>query len=326
MAYEAGQCLLVNIEDSLRERLVGETFVADFFRSCASAFDPVRGSAPKDVSRLVDDARMGNLPGALRPLVRENRVTKASWDGSRWSTTVTWHGFFAHHLDFGQVSRRGLPIPPQVRLMSRESVNTLLDAMQQRAPQWWQAAGNNGGHLGMPPELGSTCWVSSADSETSGAKSPWSEPTDADGANFSLGLGCELDACLLRYHFDATSARIAAKDDVARPTFADLGNKWFRVRDVSPRGRHHAEWQWGTTAHIGAENTGTRPHTKGCPERTVQAMPIGLLSGLTIEFLGLVKNANKTIDQQRHLANMLGRRKISAVHGRLKRLLKRFDP
>ena len=95
---------------------------------------------------------------------------------------------------------------------------------------------------------------------------------------------------LLRLTFSAAEVAGISGHEMARPTFADLGNSRFRIHQTSPRAEAFAAQGWGTTTHLGKFGNPTYSEYTGNCERVSSALPIVELPSLTVELLGKVRN------------------------------------
>lgn len=307
-----GDAVLVNMLDSLNERLVDRDFLRGFFARCVVEFDADPGADPVRHIRVVSVGLDGG-----EPLQRRSRA--AADDGESLSTLVKWGDWYTYHLDRDKLlsdARDSIPeFPPDNS--DQAAVETLLQSVCAR-PAWWKE-GPNEAHLGPPLLHGGNCWVSTSDHD---AVLGVEHGGDGTPLQLSCGLGLEYsdNTWLVRYTFRSSDVRDAIGEDVARPSFWDLGNQWFRVLTGSPFGRACAGLQWGTSAHLLSTRESERD---GRPERVTLRLPFAKLPSLAVELVGKVASdkALPLLSEEDFLALLLGKRKIDHVMDELRAVL-----
>lgn len=299
-----GQIILVNMWDSVREKLVSKDFMARFLFDCVL----LKERDPKPALDIFKKVCMELASSGSSNYLRAAKKKASSMEGNDWTTVTDWITWWRHHVDRVRVQTDlgeaipALPCRSSTLVDVRELVKRLC-----KLPKWWkEARPEDGGWLGLPANFPSNCWVS-CDAFPDDAKAPRYAADDvATSARDALGLiNRQQNDLLVRYRFDAGSVRMLAGDEVARPTFADLGNERFRVRHNSKRGREFASQGWGATVHLGKLAQRPRAPVTGLPERVTCALPIGELKGLGLEVLGFVSNKLATSRDEEFLWNLL---------------------
>jgi hypothetical protein len=299
-----GQCLLINLHDSLiEESLIKPEQAREFLARCERIW--VDSGRTEEASRCAQQAALGEIEGTEGPLMRTCRITDASHDQTNWRNVVSWRGFFGHQVERTLLEDHGFDIAPSDPEADDDSISQLIDDLATLGT-WWQ----QGARLGRPPAEGSTCWVSAPDLDPQDFDEPLSDPLLASKENSRLGLGHKHPAWLLRYEFDAPSARAAVLDDVARACVLDVGNEWFRVFNPDVRARENASKGWGCTAQTSADEPLKQA---GRSERVTHALLIESLSKLRVDCLGQVTPTPQPVTQMTFRDTLLGTRSLEAL-------------
>lgn len=99
---------------------------------------------------------------------------------------------------------------------------------------------------------------------------------------------------LLRLNFAASSLAKLESCEVARPTFSDLGNSHFRVRQSSKRAEEYYAAGWGATVHLAKFGPSAFDEITGVAERISSSLPLSGLDSLDVTFLGKVEGNRGT--------------------------------
>ncbi len=305
-----GRMHLVNIWDSCEENLLTPKLLRAFLKQAADLWKSRRGTTVIDpCMALAKTGERRNVRGKFAFL----RIATISMGSSTaghgtWSRIDRWDSFYRFHLAVSLKSTPipGVPIlsnPPHPR--SKMSIQRDLNRVIAR-PDWIAENAT----LGLPVHLPANCWV---------ADTPIVEADeDMHCANLNRderGLKYDLNDHLVAYEFDFASAVAAANTEIARPTFADGGNDRFRVKDISGEGRMLALNQWGSTVHLGKLAVEAGPdRMHGASERVTCGLPIAVLSGLRILYLGRVTEprGNTVHDDNQAFVRVLLRKRSRA--------------
>ena len=274
-----GPSFLANVVGTADEGLLSTAQIADFFRRCAQA----RDGNPS--ARAMVHARAISIGGdGGTPLRRRHRAPAD--DGNRLSTVVDWQTWYLYHLDADRLATRvSHPLTSSPGAAEDPDALARFIAAVCAEPVWWQT-GAHEACLGAPWAIEGSCWLSTHELDAGHGLPDEDRNGSAYQVASALGLVFAPDTWLLRYTVDAAQARAASGSAFGRPSFADGGNAWFRVRNPSTWGRHCAGRHWGNTTHVTRGGSATRD---GRPERVVLRMPIGRLPGLQVSLLGKVQ-------------------------------------
>lgn len=200
-----------------------------------------------------------------------NLPAHASHAAVFWTTVVSATVWVEFHLDKSKPSTKALPkFPPGRDPAFQQKFDSLVSQ-----PDWFAPPTDNGGAwLGRPAQDGANCWVSCTE-----INADFQLPSDSLNGSArrvveALGLmpTTPFDS-YVRYEVDAAQLRSTATRDACRPSFADLGNAWFRVSTCTPRAKHYASHGWGSTVDLSAVRARESDDT-GHPERVAASIPI----------------------------------------------------
>jgi len=141
--------------------------------------------------------------------------------------------------------------------------------------------------IGRPLPEPANCWIAS-DRFAPDPDAPAYPDDNGTQARDELGLvHCRDGSFLLRLRFPSDAVARSGDSEMARPSFADLGNSRFSVRQISARAAIYAAAGWGATVHLGKFANGSSDIT-GTSERVTRPLRAASLS-IAVEFLGPVR-------------------------------------
>ncbi len=265
----AGLPMLINALDSVAERLVDPAFVRDFLADLATERDRTPGEDwPHAAARVCK-----GVPQSVRPdgyMRRAADVADAPASVPTWTTVVADTVWYEYHLAVSHKVR--VPRPPFPMQPNEDFVENFRAMVA--GGGWFEAAGRrDGAWLGMPSAFRDNCWVSCTALDDAAVIESKSVAGPARRVAEALGLmpRTPFSGCV-RYSVDA--ARLGSlRDDAVRPTFADLGNQWFRVKPRTDRGLGYTAAGWGCTANLSAVRAG-KAGDDGRPERVIESFPV----------------------------------------------------
>ena len=322
-----GQILFANLHDSITAKLVSPTFVAEFFRECLAGKSLGAASAQAAIVGASLSVDAHNTPRFLR----KSRVRSTSLLGMHFRHVSAWSSFWVYHHDAHHVAKL-IPsgIPAVSSGLTRSQVGAAQQYMTQAigVPGWSQVKGRNGakddGFFGLPLPAPSSCWIST-DAFDSTTTPHVVGIDDATDARDSLGLiDNQKDAVLVRYSIEAAAAYHSVIGDMAVPTFADVGNTRFRVRDKSVRARMYRSQEWGSTVNLASLPKHRRLRVTGLPERVSRALKIREQSVLRAEVLGFVscnRGSTPHDNDDAFATYLIGSRKLDSMIDRVLRAL-----
>jgi hypothetical protein len=264
----AGRLFLANVLDSLSERLVSESFTREFFSALAVEMS---GKRARDFPIAVTRVCLGKA--GPRTFVRSSSSTVPGSDtplATHWTSLISMTDWAFYHCR--QHLPDGRPVPAFPPAADASSLSAFADLI--RDGDWIRPDAS-----GEPPTMGvpgMNCWVSTEDLDGGQGIPPSSVRGSglrvADAAGLPPKSGSPFDSWV-RCEFIAEAVEAELKRSPLRPTFADLGNAWFRVRTDSPRAAHYAACGWGSTVNLTVVRARRRGDT-GRPERVMPAIPL----------------------------------------------------
>lgn len=291
-----GRVIAANMLASLREALVSNDMLRDILLDCAETAAASAGSEPVFV---VQDVCAGFGIRANRRLRLARQVIAAA--GSTLSTTMRTDDFVNFIVDTPyKAGTTGVPValplePADSDDASIQEYRELL-AEVTTLPDW----AGPGSTLGRPV-VSANCWITTDEFGEEPGPPDYGLDTGTKSRD-ALGLvDCVEGAYLLRVAFSDASLAALTTYEIARPTFADLGNTRFRVSQSSPRAARYAAAGWGATVHLGKFGDSTYSNVTGASERVTSALRVRELSAV-VSFLGRVTSTRGNGTNDNHEA------------------------
>jgi hypothetical protein len=272
-AERPGLLFLANALDSIHAGLATDVDVRELLEDLSEEIAHSSDKWPKALDRVCRGK--AKAPSLRRPsgYVRSTgKSGKAIHEAPEWTSVISMTQWVEHHLDKVKPSAKRLPKFPAGRDPAFENQFKNLTAKF-----GWQVEPTHAGGAwqGRPAADGANCWVTCTDLDPPPTTAPVSSPKKS-ARRVAESLGIKPTSpfeSYVRYTIDAAQVRAVPMADARRPTFADLGNDWFRVRASSTRAVHYAEHNWGSTVHISALRAGGKDDV-GRPERVVTSIPV----------------------------------------------------
>ncbi len=282
-----GKMHLINMWDSCEDSLIAKPVLRNFLSTCITEWSKNPTKMINEIFEMV--CQQKNRGGQFK-FLRQARVPTVhhSTGHTTWSRIDRWDSFFEYHLTdkFKSAAPVGIPIlpnpPPLGRMQQiRRNLKLVINHSDWR---------KSGATLGRPASDPCNCWISDAPVHF---KNP--DESCADANRDQRGLDYALSQSharpertqLIAYSFARDSAVSAADGVVARPGFADGGNKRFRAYDPGVEGRNLADIGWGATLHLEKFASNDHPEQMfGTSERVVPGLLISNLHDLKVEYLG----------------------------------------
>jgi hypothetical protein len=283
-----GRLVIINFRDSIRQKLVDANTAQRLLSRCVSHLNlqaSLSAEDRKDIALVFQEVCKGLDTDVEPPFVRSCHQQSQANDGDEWSTIVGYTTFADALVDHTKLSAASAaPVEKNfTKLTKRKIQRALKDVLLNRA--WVDSAlPVVGAHLARPIR-GTNCWISSRAFDTGLVTAPEDTGDIAWQTRRSTGLPADnlADRWALRFRFSAKAARQSINNQVARPTFADNGSEWFRVREYSTNDSHYASLGWGHTQNILHQPSLPRV---GRPERVAPPLAIDRLVKLEIDVLG----------------------------------------
>ena len=282
-----GKMHLCNLWDTCEEGLVSPSHVKRFLRACVAERKRYPSRSPLDIFEKTCEKK--DRSGKLL-FLRQSKVatTHLSNGRERWSNVARWDSFIRYHVTdtFKSAPPPGIPVLPDPPAPGAIRRTRKALARVIGHPSWKRT----GGTIGKPAHLPSNCWVSDEAVTLRGADDPCADLIrDQRGLEYALvgNPSSPYRTHLVAYIFDRGDVIALAGGEVARPTFADGGNKRFRVHDPGSDGRRLARLGWGATVNLERLAANEDPSMMhGGSERVVPSLPIDSLGSLDVEYLG----------------------------------------
>lgn len=283
-----GRALVVNMLDSHTDALYSTSNLRAFLFDCARTYDDKLTVGANPVG-IVEDVSGGYGIGGRNYLRQFNQGMFSPTDTQRLSHTMKTESFNRFVVDTRyKTAASGLPIV--LPAVPTNSPAGMLDYRKRLAdvtsdPVWYAPTAS----IGRPLPFRSNCWITT-DYFGPDKDAPPYPDNAATEVRDELGLIEHQDgAFLLRLSFAASSLASLKPCELARPTFSDLGNARFRVKQPSRRAADYAAAGWGATVHLGNFGDPTFADATGTSERVSTSLPVSAFTGLTIEYLGRVE-------------------------------------
>lgn len=276
---------LVVVLDAVAEGLAEPPSVAAFFATFAAEWTRDPTARWFDVWAWV--CRGITAPTTVAPGYLRSARTPPGVAPARLPATVTtsvsetvWR---SHHLrpQTEHLSHIGFKFPefPLARdAKAKEHLEALL------LQDWFRSPTHaSGAWLGRPAEQAANCWVTTQQVSPTEPPEPW--PTGARSASAAIGVTVPSRlGSAFRYWLDGGKLTSNGHGSGNRPSFADLGSGWFRIRASGARAKGHAKHGWGSTAHLDAIGHAHLDNT-GLPERVLSSVPLDSSAVLRVELL-----------------------------------------
>lgn len=311
-----GRMFLANLWACYEEKMVERPDVAKFLSICATLWDDAQAASPaasSDLRDLISNVCRGAPSFGSENFLRANRQLAAPPPASRFTTVVSLETFSVHHVDKNSRVLRGPLTSPRPKLSAADLAKCREEIEYVTKKDSWVKPGATLGN----PSIPDNCWVSFDDHDEGEAAAVLRAALrTADDARDELGLiHREIDDHLVALAFDAQAAASITDFEMARPTFADLGNSRFCVQPCCDRGREMATNGWGCTFHLKHFAERLREPT-GLPERVTSAMPLSQLGRIRVRYLGAItleRGKGVEDNDDAFLAHLLGSRSIDDI-------------
>lgn len=280
-----GRIFAANMYATFTQGLVPPEQLREFLGHCAEALDKEPSA---NAMRIAEDVSCGENADRKRYLRQCRMAPFGFGDKQLLSNTINSVSFHTFLLsDDYKDGSHGLPVTlPLQPVDSASGLGEYRDRLLTVvADSAWKKPNAT---IGKPLPAPSNCWISS-DHFGPDPSAPKYPDDSATKARDELGLiDSNEGSFLLRLSFPAEDLAGISGHEMARPSFADLGNSRFCVHQTSVRATTFAANGWGATTHLGKfGNPAYADYTGNC-ERVSSALPIADLRSLTVEFLGKV--------------------------------------
>jgi hypothetical protein len=280
-----GRVVAVNILESVENLLFSAEKLAKFFLDClqTSAAFPVAGGVA-----VIEDVSCGHGVNGHAYLRECAQIAFSSGEKCHLSNVMTTTNFRDSLIDNRHKVSTDAVLPqwPEDSPSGEEEYRVLLEEVTSN-PGWYRPAAT----IGRPFSESSNCWITS-DQFGANPHEPSYPGETATKIRDELGLiHLGHGSWLLRLTFLASDLAAITTCELARPTFADLGNSRFRVNQTSQLAAILQAEGWGATVHLGKFGDLSFTDYTGASERVSTPLPLSALRGLRVEFLGRVNGS-----------------------------------
>lgn len=312
---DEGTIKFINLFLSYKHNFANQNLLVSFLADCMSS----GAKSPKDALDNFD--RVCALKSKYFALmrVRPSSIRK----GATLITVMNSFSFTQYILrkPKTKVVTSLLPCPKSNHPDDEESYRKKLSSITLRK-DWYNDTGTLGKPLSHPPSstLSYPRYVWFADetclkSEIAADKRTY---TDATKARDALGLiDTKNNTYLLTLHFPAAQLRAIRGLKIARPGFADMGNKRFAAY-LGKTAESVYKDKWGLTVHLGKVKGAAAQKIGGVPERICSPIPLSQIgSSINVKSLGWVAgNRGLSVgidDDAVFVARLCGRSKLGNI-------------
>lgn len=318
LGSHAGTIKLINTYFSLEHKLVSRDCLRSFLLDCVS-----------HGAKTPDDAMAGFMT-----ICGEDKycaiasVSSGSISGTSILVT-TMRSLVFHQYILGRPKTRVgfmlLPEPKSYDVSDEDAYRRALERVSS-SRDWYRDTGS----LGVPPPDPHHVWftdVKYVDTEKPVGSSAVKE-TRATRIRDELGLIDIKDSTyLLSLRFPAASLHVIPDFKMARPGFADRGNRRFAVY-LNKKGESWYRNNWGLTVHLRKLRARPNKEVNGAPERICLAIPLSHIGdSIQVEPLGWVVGTRGgevgIDDDEAFIRRLHGRRKLDVMKRRLVAIVNR---
>jgi len=313
--------LLVNLHDSCAAGLVARADVVAFLSDCVARHKP--GATAMETVQVVcaSMSAAGTSPRYLR-LCRQSKDGLA---GHALSHTAKFSTFVGYHVN------RRTP-PPGARVPALPAPQATVEiARMGRDIAWltrqagWHRADAT---LGSPPPHAANLWLT-VDDFADTRRDTREARSEAERMRDELGLvDTPVNEHLVTYTFPAEAIDGIPGVEMARPTFADMGNRRFRVSHGCRRSRLMAKLGWGCTVNLARLPDKKLHPASGRPERVTNSLAIAALRPKVRYLAGVLheRGRSDSDDDAAFLRLALKGRREKCIFQRVARFVAGGDP
>jgi hypothetical protein len=308
---DEGIIKIINLYFSVKYRLIKPSFLRSFLAECMF----MRSRTANEALKHFDD-----VCGRDNCYFAVCAVDHASLSSNSTLVTVMNSITFTQHV-LGRPKKRVksvLPAKPKLNNDTDEKIYRDTITKITSSNNWYKDTGT----LGKPFPDPKHVWFSDWSYVNREIQVNPNVHTEATKVRDILGLiGTANETYLLAIQFSSANLHAISNVKVARPGFADLGNKRFAVHlDRAPRNVYQEGW--GLTVHL--EKLKARPPEaiNGAPERICTPIPIQHIDdSIVVKPLGWVKGTRGqdtgVDDDKTFIKRLCGRRKIESIKNRI---------